>query len=100
MQSADLVIEDTYFTMIDYYGGQIYDPTINQTQIDPYLGGVGGGVLAGVGLRMLFTQSIALEPVVQLQYTYINLEVNSFKKMLPSYNFMIRLIVGDKIFAK
>lgn len=100
VKSADMVIEDNTFSMIDYYGGQNYDPTIDQTRIDPYLGGVGGGVLAGAGLRIPFTKTIAIEPVVQLQYSFINLEVNDLKKILPHYNIMIRLIVGDKIFAK
>ena len=100
VKSADMIIEDNAFSMIDYYGGQTYDPTIDQTRIDPYLGGVGGGVLAGAGLRIPFTKAIAIEPVFQLHYSFINLEVNDLKKMLPHYNIMIRLIVGDKIFAK
>jgi hypothetical protein len=35
-----------------------------------------------------------------VQYIYVNLEVNDRKRMMPNYNFMVRLIVGDQIFAK
>lgn len=105
VQSADLVIEDTHFTMINMYGGQNYVPNSGLTEIDPYLGGVGGGIMGGFGIRIPFTKSVALEPVIQLQYTYINLgiydiEMKPKSKMLLNYNFMVRLIVGDKIFAR
>ena len=99
VKNADLVIEDNSFTMIDYYGGQMDDPSIDQTRIDPYLGGVGGGVLVGAGARIPFMKHIALEPLVQCQYTFVNLAIDGQKRFLPSFNFMIRLIVGDRIFT-
>lgn len=100
VQSADLVIEDTHFAMMNMYGGQNYVPNSGLTEIKPYLGGVGGGIMGGFGIRIPFTKSVALEPVVQVQYTYVNLEVYGMKRMLLNYNFMVRLIVGDKIFAR
>lgn len=100
VKSADLVIEDTYFPMMDIYAGQPYVPNSGLTEIEPYLGGVGGGVLGGFGIRIPFTKTIALEPIIQVQYTFMNLKVYDQKKMMPNYNFMIRLIVGDEIFAK
>ena len=100
VQSADLVIENSNYTMMDIYAGQTYVPNSGLTEIEPYLGGSGGGVMGGFGVRIPFSKSIALEPVFQLQYTFINLAVNDLKKMMPNYNLMVRIIVGDKIFAK
>ncbi|MDD4209295.1 MAG: hypothetical protein PHI52_03050 [Bacteroidales bacterium] len=100
VQSADLVIEDAYFPMMDMYAGQTYVPNSGLNEINPYLGGVGGGILGGFGIRIPFTKTVALEPIIQLQYTFMNLEVYDEKKMMPNYNFMVRLIVGDEIFAK
>ena len=85
---------------MDIYAGKPYVPNSGLTEIEPYLGGVGGGLVGGFGVRIPFTKSIALEPVVQVQYIYVNLEVNDRKRMMPNYNFMVRLIVGDQIFAK
>ncbi|NLJ81659.1 MAG: hypothetical protein GX330_00840 [Bacteroidales bacterium] len=99
VQHADLVVEDRRFTMMDMYAGQSYVPNSGLTEIAPVLGGAGGGILGGMGIRIPFAYSIALEPVIQVQYTYINLEVNNTKKMMPHYNLMVRLIVGDRIFS-
>ena len=100
VKDADLFVEDHRFTLMDIYAGKPYVPNSGLTEIEPYLGGVGGGLVGGFGVRIPFTKSIALEPVVQVQYIYVNLEVNDRKRMMPNYNFMVRLIVGDQIFAK
>ncbi|MBP7102125.1 MAG: hypothetical protein KBA86_02650 [Bacteroidales bacterium] len=100
VKSADLVIEDQPFSMMDIYAGQTYVPNSGLTEINPYLGGVGGGIVGGFGIRIPFTKTVALEPIIQLQYTFMNLKVYDEKKMMPNYNFMVRLIVGDEIFAK
>ena len=97
IESADLIVEGNHYTMIDYYGGANYDPTIDQTFIDPMLGGVGYGGCTTLGLSMQINDWAALEPFAQLQYTRIPLsEPYRFK---PSYLFGVRINVSDMLFA-
>ena len=97
VESADLVVEGEYFTMIDYYGGADYDPTITQTLIDPMLGGVGYGITACGGLHMTINSWAALEPFLQLQYSRFKLgDHNRFR---PNGFIGIRILVRDYLFA-
>jgi hypothetical protein len=97
--SSDIIIEEHPYSLINWHGeGTIYDPSISQTEIDPHLGGVGFGFMGGLGLRLAFNKWAAIEPVVQINIEKVNL--SSYGKMRPNFNFMVRLVVGDKVFAK
>ena len=96
VNSADLVIEGVPFSMINLTG-QNYDPTYTQTNLNPKLGGVGYGFSAAAGLRISFNKWAAIEPVIQFRLEKINLA--NYNYMTPNYNFMIRLVLGDKFFA-
>ena len=95
--SADLVVENVPFTLLDVYGGQGYDPSINQTEVDRKRGGVGYGFSAAVGLRISFNKWAAIEPVAQFRLEKISLV--GYDYITPNYNFMIRLVIGDGFFA-
>ncbi|MCL2131918.1 MAG: hypothetical protein FWH36_05645 [Lentimicrobiaceae bacterium] len=95
--SADLIVEEHPFSMINPYG-QEYDPFMPQTKLDRKLGGVGYGFSAALGLRISFTKWAALEPAAQFRLEKVNLE--GYSNITPNYLFMIRLVVGDRIFAK
>jgi hypothetical protein len=95
--NADLVVGDKPFSMINLYG-QSYNPTIPQTQLSPKLGGVGYGFSAAAGLRISFNKWAALEPIAQFRFEKINLA--GYDYMAPNYNFMLRLVLGDKFFAR
>jgi hypothetical protein len=97
VENADLYIEGKAFTMIDYYGGANYDPTITQTVIDPMLGGVGFGIVAGGGLRLKINAWSALEPFGQLQYSRFHL--GEPYRFTPNFQAGIRIIVRDYLFA-
>lgn len=97
VEDADLVVEGKSFTMIDYYGGANYDPTIYQTVIDPMLGGVGFGLTAGGGIHLKINNWAALEPFGQLQYCRLHLGETRY--FTPNYFFGIRIIVRDYLFA-
>ena len=97
--SSELIIHDRYFDMINRYGeGYQYDPGIPTSEINPHIGGVGYGFMAGFGVRIAFNSWAALEPVVQISADKLNL--SSYGKIRPNFNFMIRLVVGDRLFAK
>ena len=95
--SADLVVENHPFTMINRYG-QSYDPTIPQTEITRRMGGIGYGFSAALGLRISFNKWLAFEPVAQFRLEKINLP--GYEKLRPNCNFMIRLMLGDGFFAR
>ncbi|MBO7624945.1 MAG: hypothetical protein J6S82_06550 [Bacteroidales bacterium] len=97
IENADLMVEGKAFTMIDYYGGASYDPTIVQTEIDPMLGGVGFGLLAGGGVRLKINQWAALEPFAQLHYSRFHLQTPA--RFHPNLYLGIRIIVRDYLFA-
>ena len=96
--SSDLIVEEQRFPLINEYGGQSYDPSISQTKIDRKRGGVGYGFSAAIGLRISFNKWAAIEPIVQFRLEKINLA--GYNDITPNYNFMIRLVLGDNVFAK
>ena len=96
---SELIVEERAFSMINMYGeGTIYDPSINQPIINPYLGGVGFGFMGGLGIRLAVGKWAAIEPVIQVSTEKLNL--SSYGKMRPNYHFIIRLVASDKIFMK
>lgn len=97
VESADLIVEGDNYTMIDFYGGADYDPTIYQTVIDPMLGGIGYGGCLLAGLKINVNEWVALEPFAQIQYTHLPLsEPYRFK---PSYNVGVRINLNDHFFS-
>ena len=97
--SSDLVVEDVPFSMLNMYGqGVVYDPTMPPTRIDRKLGGVGYGFSAALGLRISFNRWAAIEPVAQFRLEKVNLA--GYNDITPNFNIMIRLVLGDKVFAK
>ena len=84
--------------MIDNLGGMPYVPGIDQTVINPYLGGIGFGIIGGFGIRLAFIKGVAIEPVFQVGGEKLNL--SAYGKMRANYNFLIRLALGDKLFRK
>ncbi len=97
VENADLVVEETPFTLIDYYGGAKYDPTIIQTVIDPMLGGTGFGASGCVGLQMKINNWAFLAPYVHCQYSRIHL--GELKHLKPDYILGVRIVLKDYAFA-
>jgi hypothetical protein len=62
------------------------------------MGGIGYGFMGGLGVRLALNKWAAIEPVVQVGVEKLNL--SSYGKMRPNYNFIIRLVAGDKLFGK
>lgn len=97
IENADLVVEGKSYSMIDYYGGAKYDPTITQVDIDPMLGGVGFGGAVGVGMNIKVNEWAALSPFAQLHYSRFHL--GEYKHFKPNCYFGVRIIVKDYLFA-
>jgi len=98
VNSSDLIVEGTPFTLLNKLGaGVAYDPNLSQSEVERRRGGVGYGFTAAVGCRIAFNKWAALEPVAQFRMEKIQLA--GYNAMTPNYNFMIRLVLGDKAFA-
>ena len=97
IESADLMVEGNSYTMIDYYGGVNYDPTIYQTEIDPMLGGAGFGACLLGGIQIDINDWSALEPFAQVQYS--RLKLNDPYRFKPSYLLGVRIRVSDMMFS-
>jgi hypothetical protein len=96
---CELIVENRPFSMIDRYGvGTGYDPSLTYSEINPMLGGIGFGIVGGFGIKLAFNKWASLEPVFQVSTEKLNL--SSYGKMRLNYNFMIRLVAGDKMFRK
>jgi len=97
--SSELVVEERSFSLIDRYGvGTNYDPSLSYPERNPKLGGIGYGFSAAIGLRISFNKWAAIEPVAQFRLEKIQLA--GYNDITPNYHFMIRLVLGDNIFAK
>jgi hypothetical protein len=97
--SSELFIEEVPFDMINRYeDGYSYVPGDNAQEMYSHIGGVGYGFMAGFGVRIAFNEWVALEPVFQVSAERLNL--SSYGEMRPNYNVMIRLVIGDMLFAK
>ena len=92
--SADLIVEEHSFNMMNQYGP---DPYMYPTETDRKRGGVGTGFSLAAGLRITFNKWAAIEPVAQFRYEKVNLA--GYDAITPNYNFMIRLVIGDGFFA-
>jgi len=97
--SSELIVEERSFSLIDRSGvGTNYDPSLSYPERNLKLGGIGYGFSAAVGLRISFNKWAAIEPVAQFRLEKIQLA--GYNSITPNYNFMIRLVLGDKVFAK
>ena len=98
VKNSDLIIEGKSYSLLNKIGlGVAYDPSISQPEVNRKRGGVGYGFSAALGFRIAFNKWAALEPVAQFRMEKIQLA--GYNAMAPNYNFMIRLVLGDKFFA-
>lgn len=95
--SSSLIVEKRPFSLINEYGPGGYDPN-SQIKISRKLGGIGYGFTAAFGLRISFNKWAAIEPVAQFRLEKIQLA--GYNDITPNYNFMVRLVLGDKFFSK
>lgn len=97
IRSCQLWVEDVPFDLIDYYGGMPYVPGINRTEVNPMLGGVGGGGHLSIGLRIAFNTWAAIEP-----FGYVSVEklqLTGYDQIRPNFAIGMRIVMGDRLFA-
>ncbi|MBO4581919.1 MAG: hypothetical protein J5701_06520 [Bacteroidales bacterium] len=97
IRSCDLAVEGVAFDMIDRYGGTPYVPNTDRTEVDPMLGGVGGGGNISLGVRIAFNSWAAIEP-----FGYISIEklkLTGYDQIYPNFAVGVRIVMGDRLFS-
>ncbi|MBN2746946.1 MAG: hypothetical protein JXR34_09480 [Bacteroidales bacterium] len=68
-------INSKQYSLVDVYlNGSNYVPGMQQTQYLVQQGGVGFGINAGGGIKLLFSDKVSVDPGVELMYQKVNLE--------------------------
>ena len=82
-------INDLKYSLVNVYLNGTYVPGASQTQYHIQQGGVGWGVSAGGGLKLVFSEAVSIDPGFSVYYQKINLE--HYEQFRPGITFYIRL---------
>ena len=82
-------INELEYSLVNVYLNGSYIPGAQQTQYVVQQGGIGWGLTASGGLKMIFNQSISVDPGVQFFMQKINLE--DYQEFKPGFVFFVRL---------
>lgn len=82
-------INDLKYSLVNVYLNGTYVPGVQQTQYNIQQGGVGWGVSAGGGLRLIFSEAVSIDPGFSVYYQKINLE--HYDQFRPGFVFYVRL---------
>lgn len=82
-------INDLKYSLVDVYLNGTYVPGVQQTQYNIQQGGIGWGVSAGGGLRLIFSEAVSIDPGFSVYYQKINLE--NYDQFRPGFLFYVRL---------
>ena len=97
IRSCELAVEGVAFDMIDRYGGVSYVPNTNRTEVNPMLGGVGGGANFNLGIRIAFNSWAALEPFGSISIE--KLKLTGYDQIRPNFAAGVRIVMGDRLFS-
>jgi hypothetical protein len=89
VKENSIQINDLKYSLIDVYLNGSYVPGMQQSQYYIQQGGVGWGINAGGGLRLIFNEYVSIDPGVTIYYQKINLE--RYEQFRPGVVFYVRL---------
>ncbi len=83
-------INDLKYSLVDVYlNGSGYVPNLSQTTYTVHQGGIGWGINAGGGLRLIFNEAVSVDPGVTFYYQKVALE--NYEKFKPGVVIYVRL---------
>ncbi|MCX6270392.1 MAG: hypothetical protein NTU44_04070 [Bacteroidetes bacterium] len=88
-------IEGTDYSLVNQYGNQSYIPSAGQQQYTNIQGGVGFGVFATGGVRLIFSENISLDPGMTFYWQGINL--GTYDGFRPCFNIFVRFTFKNLI---
>ncbi|MCK5856820.1 MAG: hypothetical protein KAG64_04980 [Bacteroidales bacterium] len=86
-------IENLQYTLINNYISGGYVPGVQPNTYHVQQGGIGWGVSAAVGLKMIFNETVSVDPGFRVYYQNVNLE--RYEEFKPAYSIFIRLSLSD-----
>ncbi len=86
-------IENLQYSLINNYIQGGYVPGVQPNTYHVQQGGIGWGVSAAVGLKLVFNESVSIDPGFRVYYQKVNLE--GYEEFKPSYSIFIRLSLSD-----
>ncbi|OIO99962.1 MAG: hypothetical protein AUJ98_09330 [Bacteroidetes bacterium CG2_30_33_31] len=89
-------INDLEYSIVDVYLNGTYVPGVQQTQYNVQQGGIGWGVNAGGGVKLIFSDAVSIDPGIIFYYQKINLE--NYNQLHLGFSFYIRLSMTGIIF--
>ncbi len=81
-------IGEQTFSLVNQYGNQSYVPNSQLTQYEMIQGGVGFGVFATGGVRLIFNDYLSVDPGATFYWKGINL--GTYDGFRPNFNFFVR----------
>ncbi len=86
-------IETLEYSLVDEYLNGSYVPGAAQNTYEIYQGGMGLGFSAAVGVKMLFSDQVSVDPGFRVYFQKIKLD--GYQLMKPSFSIFVRLSLAD-----
>ncbi len=82
-------IENLTYSLVDVYLSGGYVPGMPQNVYNVQQGGIGWGVSAAAGLKLIFNESVSIDPGFRFYYQKVKLE--RYEQFKPSFALFVRL---------
>ena len=82
-------IENLTYSLVDVYLNGGYVPGQAQNAYHVQQGGIGWGVSAAVGLKLIFNESVSIDPGFRVYYQKVKLE--RYEEFKPAFSLFVRL---------
>jgi len=82
-------IEDVQYSIVNNYISGGYVPNVQPNTYHVQQGGIGWGISAAVGLKMIFNETVSVDPGFRIYYQKIKLE--GYEEFRPAFSIFIRL---------
>jgi hypothetical protein len=89
VKDNSIKIENLQYSLVNNYIQGGYVPGVQPNTYHVQQGGIGWGVSAAVGLKMIFNKTVSVDPGFRVYYQTINLE--GYEQFRPSYSIFVRL---------
>ncbi len=81
-------IKDKTYSLVNLYGSQSYIPNSQLQEYQVIQGGIGFGMFATGGIRLVFSDHLSMDPALTFYWKGINL--GQYDGFRPQYNFFVR----------
>jgi hypothetical protein len=86
-------IEDLEYSLVDVYLSGGYVPNSPQNEYEIQQGGIGLGISAALGVKLVFNDQVSIDPGFRMYFQKVNLE--GYQLMKPMCSLFVRLSLSD-----